>query len=87
MDEKLALQLKDVQGFSLNLKQEEPLSLIVSGIGKRFPVYEGQTIVVPSDEAQVLETRNLSVMENIVVMPIPSNYGLVTYNGRTLTIT
>lgn len=51
-----------------------------------LPVYDGATEITPSNQAQVLQTSNKAVTRNIVVNPIPSNYGLITWNGSTLTV-
>lgn len=58
---------------------------IVTGISDR-PAYTGPTEVTPTREMQVLYTANKSVLSNITVNPIPSNYGLITWNGSTLTV-
>ena len=50
------------------------------------PAYTGELTVTPGSQAQVLETAGLLVPENIVVEPIPSNYGLITWNGSTITV-
>ena len=42
--------------------------------------------VTPSNEEQVLETAGLMMTANVRVEPIPSNYGLITWNGSTLTV-
>lgn len=51
-----------------------------------FPDYEGAYHFTPSPETQTLETRNRVMRERIVIDPIPRNYGLITYNGRTITV-
>lgn len=51
-----------------------------------YPAYTGPTEITPSNETQTLNTANKSVLENIVVNPIPDNYGLVTWNGSVLTV-
>lgn len=48
--------------------------------------YTGQTVVTPTASEQVLATAGLMVAENIIINPIPSNYGLITWNGSTLTV-
>lgn len=48
--------------------------------------YTGRYEVTPSSETQVLPTANRIAHQNIVVNPIPSNYGLITWNGSTLTV-
>lgn len=49
-------------------------------------VYDGDYEITPSDTVQVLATQDKKCTENIVINPIPSNYGLVTWNGAYLTI-
>lgn len=51
-----------------------------------YEEYSGETVVTPSAEAQVLQTGNRVVLENITINPIPSNYGLITWNGAVLTV-
>ena len=51
-----------------------------------LPAYTGPTEIIPNEDHQTLETANKSVLENITIAPIPSNYGLITWNGRTLTV-
>ena len=48
--------------------------------------YEGEYQFTPSDEAQTIEIGGLIAAENIVIRPIPNNYGLVTYNGFEITV-
>ena len=48
--------------------------------------YGGEYEVTPSQEQQVLETANKSMARNVVINPIPSNYGLVEWNGTVLMI-
>lgn len=49
--------------------------------------YEGEYEITPSEEAQTLPTENRMLARNIVVAPIPQNYGRITYNGGGITIT
>lgn len=58
---------------------------IITGISD-MPAYDGPTEVTPTQETQVLYTANKTVLSNITVNPIPSNYGLITWNGSTLTV-
>jgi hypothetical protein len=50
------------------------------------PIYEGATEVTPSATEQVLQTKNFRMTENITINPIPSNYGLITWDGSTITV-
>ena len=48
--------------------------------------YTGAYTVTPTQETQVLSTRGLMMTDNVTVNPIPSNYGLITWNGSILTV-
>lgn len=50
------------------------------------PSYEGDYEITPAEEAQILETDQLYMQGDITINPIPSNYGLITWNGSTLTV-
>ena len=49
-------------------------------------IYEGPTEITPGREVQFLSTKQKTILDDIVINPIPSNYGLITWNGSTLTI-
>ena len=51
-----------------------------------YEYYTGSYEVIPSAEAQVLNTEQLMMSGNITINPVPSNYGLITWNGATLTV-
>lgn len=50
------------------------------------PSYEGPYEVTPTARTQTLATDSLYMRGNITINPIPSNYGLITWNGSTLTV-
>ena len=50
------------------------------------PAYEGETVVTPTSETQILSTKNLRMTDNITINPIPSNYGLITWDGSIITV-
>lgn len=53
---------------------------------ENLPVYGGTTEVTPSNQAQVLLTENKALTRNIVVNPIPEDYGRLLWSGNTLTV-
>ena len=61
----------------------EPAKVVYQG----GEAYEGNYEVTPSEEAQTLPTANRMLARNIVVAPIPQNYGRITYSGGGITIT
>ena len=50
------------------------------------PPYTGDYEVTPSAETQTLDTAGKRMTNPVIVNPIPSNYGLITYNGAVLTV-
>lgn len=83
--------------ISLHVEPEADASLTVDEVGdlgltlgERFDgggtPYSGQYEVTPSESTQVLETAYRKMAANVVVNPIPSNYGRITYNGSTITV-
>lgn len=50
------------------------------------PAYEGATEITPSETEQILQTKNFRMTANITINPIPPNYGLITWDGSTITV-
>lgn len=50
------------------------------------PKYRGSYEFTPSEEQQIVQIDGKMAEENIVIKPIPSNYGLITWDGVTLTV-
>lgn len=48
--------------------------------------YPGPYEVTPSQETQSLATRNKAMAQNVIVNPIPSQYGLITWDGSKLRV-
>lgn len=48
--------------------------------------YQGSYHITPATTTQILYTNNKIATDNITIDPIPSNYGLITYNGSTILV-
>lgn len=48
--------------------------------------FDGPYIVTPNRSTQILNTSGRIMISDVKINPIPSNYGLVTWNGSVLTI-
>ena len=48
--------------------------------------YEGEYEVTPTQETQTLSTAGLVMDADVTINPIPSNYGLITWDGSVLTV-
>lgn len=51
-----------------------------------FDVYTGPTEIIPSEDVQTLQTTDKVLLSNIVIQPIPSNYGLITVVGNHIMV-
>lgn len=63
-----------------------PIEMTVNATQSEAGKYTGEYIVTPSAVQQTLETAGKILRENVIVEPIPSNYGLITWNGSTLLV-
>ena len=54
--------------------------------GDIIETYGGPYTAIPASERQTLFTEKLRMAENVIVEPIPPNYGLITWNGSVLTV-
>ena len=74
-------------GTNIDVTDYATVSVAVpGGGGSDLPVYTGEITVTPTQETQVLETADHSVLDNITINPIPHNYGLITWDGSALTV-
>lgn len=62
------------------------LTTNVTHYHSEYPTYDGETTFTPSAEAQTIPTGHTVLLSDITINPIPSNYGLITWNGITLTV-
>ena len=84
-EQSLTGELSAVQSLSGQLSGREGLSGTLAQ-GAIAPAYIGPVEVTPTQETQVLHTGGFLVGQDITVNPIPSNYGLITWNGAVLTV-
>lgn len=56
--------------------------------GDPFPMdeYDGDYEFTPSRIAQTIPIAGKTALYDIVIKSIPNNYGLITYNGFSLTV-
>ena len=55
-------------------------------VDRHIDPYEGPYEVTPTQDTQVLSTAMKMAAEDIIINPIPSNYGLITWDGSVLTV-
>ena len=62
-----------------------PAKLELASINE-YPDYTGDYTVTPTQSTQTLNTKDKTMTGNVTVNPIPTNYGLVSWNGSVLTV-
>lgn len=77
-------------GVAVSLGVQEPksvaLDMSVGVYAQTGEHYHGIYEVTPSSETQILDTDTLILDGNITINPIPSNYGLISWDGSTITV-
>ena len=48
--------------------------------------YHGETDITPSEEVQTLLTDSKLMGSNIIIEPIPTNYGRITWDGTKIIV-
>lgn len=48
--------------------------------------YTGKYRFTPANKIQVIESENKLLLQNVIIEPIPKNYGLITWNGSYMKI-
>ena len=48
--------------------------------------YEGEYVFTPTSETQTVPTKDKVLLDDIIINPIPNNYGLITYNGAIIRV-
>jgi hypothetical protein len=86
LDGELSLNLNIDGDMSLDIPVDGEAGTVIKVTEHDLPVYTGQTEITPSEDTQLLQTANKTVVQDIIINPIPSNYGLITWNGSTLTV-
>lgn len=62
---------------------------ITGKLALRLPdtdIYNGAYEITPNKATQILKTSNKLAIKDIIIEPIPNNYGLITWNGRFIKV-
>lgn len=84
----IPLTVEGGKGYRLKVSDGQSVTL---GVGTEIRAavterYDGPYQVTPGQAAQVLQTSGKVMGDNVTVEAIPSNYGLITWNGSVLTV-
>lgn len=68
--------------FDVDFYSENAFAAEMNPVIKVYPdVYEGSYEYTPTNDTQIVEAKNMTLADNIVINPIPSNYGLISWSG------
>ena len=78
--------LTGVRHLTGKISKNATLSGKLSYVQSEIPVYDGDYSVTPSKEEKIILVNGKKMLKDLVVEPIPHNYGLITWNGSVLTV-
>lgn len=82
------LHVEETGSAALHVNEGGAASLKIGGsmyaVGP--PLYTGSHDFTPTNEAQIIPIDGMRSVGDIVIEPIPSNYGLITWNGSVITV-
>ena len=84
----ITLTVSTNDAVTLNVAGSESVGLAAEPhiVVDRSIIYDGAYEWTPSESVQTIEIADKKALENIRINPIPQNYGLITWNGSTLTV-
>lgn len=71
---------------AVRIVQDGTAGIVTQVYTSDIPWYDGPAEITPSEETQVLPTSGKAAPSNIIVNPIPSNYGRIAWDGTKLTV-
>lgn len=82
------LTVDEETDLTLSVDNADSVELSVAESVEMFTVddYMGEYEYTPTAETQTVSIEGLRASQDIVINPIPSNYGLITWDGSTLTV-
>lgn len=85
MTEYINVTFTEEQAFTCSFEDTATMDITLGEI-YRPAVYDGVIEVSSEQTVQVLETQGKLMPANIIIDPVPSYYGLITWNGAVLTV-
>ena len=83
----LRFELSGDTGLSFDLGGESAIKFeIRSPTYIDVDVYDGGYVFTPAEEEQVIQTTAKTLAQDIIINPIPSNYGRISWDGRRLKV-
>lgn len=84
LDGELSLRITEGAELSLLIPSAAEVGIVTAF--REYPEYEGPLEFVPTEEAQTIPAAAHAFMHDIIIDPIPSNYGRIDWDGAALTV-
>ena len=68
----------------LGLPEQQPVPMSIDL--EHLEPYQGEYEITPSSETHILHTKGMKMLVDVIVSPVPSNYGLIQWDGHHLSI-
>lgn len=84
----LSVESKRSVSIAASAVQEDEIGVevFIDNSTPSIPPYAGPYEVIPTMDEQVLRTASKLSTQDIIIKPIPSNYGRIIYDGSILTV-
>ena len=83
----ITLSVETTEEVLLEAETAETVTLDAEAVIAIPPeAYKGEYTIEPSEEEQTISIAGKTATQDITISPIPSNYGLITYNGSSIIV-
>ena len=79
------IEFSDSEAFNVGFNDQDNMSVKFDSVISNAH-YHGGYEFVSSGETQTIRTAGLVLEEDIIIDPIPENYGLITWDGSVITV-
>ena len=80
------LTFDDAATFLTHFEDEETFTTSMETVVRVVGNFEEVTVTPTQSQQIITASAGYDAIEKVTVAPIPSNYGLITWNGTTLTV-
>lgn len=85
---RIPLNIEYVGEIQLGIEMPDEVQLGLETVIRAadVPEYTGDYVFTPTEDTQTVQIRQKMATSNITINPIPSNYGLITYDGVNIRV-
>ena len=80
-----SIEFRESEAFGIAFSDDGAFSADFGVVISSTP-YQGEYEFTPSGETQTVNTAGYALAQDIIINPIPPNYGKITWNGSVITV-